>query len=146
MQFIRVVLGWAIAVVTTVVVGSIVQTQFNLAAIAALGAPIGIGQRLQATAHDLLSFTPAYAILVAAAFALAWPVAGLLKRAFPAQRTLLFVLAGFGAVWVMIMIMNRALPVTPIGATRALAGTLSLAAAGALAGWWYARLTPMVRR
>mgnify|MGYP005845012679 CR=1 FL=1 len=144
MKSLRVMLGWAIAVVAAVVAGSIAQTQFNLSRIQALGAEIDFGTRAAATWHDLLYFTPAYALLISIAFAIAWPVAGLLKRWLPDQRTLLFTLAGFSAVWVMIAIMNRALPVTAIAATRDLAGVLALALCGAFAGWLYARTVPFV--
>jgi len=140
MKAIRLVLGWGIAVVVTVLIGSVVQTQFNLAAISGLGVEIGPGERISTTWHDLLSFTPLYTVLVALAFAVAWPVAGWLKRWLPGHRTLLFTLAGFSAVWVTIALMNRALPITAIGATRDLSGTLALAAAGALAGWLYSRM------
>lgn len=138
MKWLRVVLGWAIAVVVAVVAGSIVQTQFNLAAIAALDVEIGLMDRLSTTWYDLLNFTPTYAMLVAIAFAVAWPVAGLLKRWLPAHRRLLFALAGFAALGTMIVVMNRALPVTGIAATREAAGALLLAAVGAIAGWIYA--------
>lgn len=143
MGAIRVVLGWVIAVVTTVALGSVAQTQFNMARIQALGAEIGLGTRVAATWHDLLNFTPAYALLVSIAFLIAWPVAGLLKRWLPDQRTMLFTLAGFSAIWVMIAIMNRALPVTAIGATRSLAGVIALSLIGAAAGWMYTRIVPV---
>lgn len=144
MKFLRVILGWAIAVGVAVVAGSITQTQFNLARIQALGAEIGLGTRAAATWHDLLYFTPAYALLVSIAFAIAWLVAGLLKRWLPDQRALLFTLAGFCAVWVIIEIMNRALPVTAIGATRSLAGVLALSLVGAAAGFIYSRIVTLL--
>lgn len=144
MGVIRVVLGWVIAVVAAVALGSIAQTQFNLARIQALGQEIGPGTRIAATWHDLLNFTPAYGLLVSIAFAVAWPVAGVLKRWLPDQRALLFTLAGFSAVWFMIAIMNQVLPVTAIGATRSLAGTLVLSLAGGAAGWLYTRIVPVV--
>jgi len=144
MRKVRIVLGWVMSVVATVALGSIAQTQFNLARIQALGPEIGLGTRLAATWHDLLKFTPAYALLVSIAFLLAWPVAGALKRWLPDQRTLLFTLAGFSAVWVMIAIMNQALPVTAIGATRSLAGIIALSLVGAAAGWLYTRIVPVV--
>lgn len=144
MGAIRVFLGWAIAVLTAVVTGSVIQTQFNLSRIQELGPEIGFGTRASATWHDLLYFTPAYALLVSIAFAIAWPVAGLLKRWMPDQRTLLFILAGFFAIWAMIAIMNRALPVTAIGATRSLAGVIVLSLMGAVAGWLYTRIVPVV--
>lgn len=146
MGAIRVFLGWAIAVFTSVVTGSVIQTQFNLSRIQTLGPEIGLGTRLAATWHDLINFTPAYALLVSIAFAIAWPVAGLLKRWLPDQRTLLFTLAGFSAVWAMIAIMNRALPITGIAATRELAGFVALSAAGAVAGFLYSRIVRQTER
>ena len=140
MRVVRPFLGWVIAVVTAVVAGSVVQTQFNLARIQALGAEIGLATRATATWHDLLYFTPVYALLVSIAFAVAWPITGLLKRRLPDQRALLFTLAGFSAIWVMIAIMNRALPVTAIGATRSLVGVLALSLIGAAAGFLYTRV------
>lgn len=140
MKSIRVFLGWAIAVVAAVVLGSVIQTQFNLASLAALGVDIGLATRLSATGHDLINFTPAYALLISAAFAIAWPTAALLKRWMPGHRTVLFALGGFAAIWVMIAIMNSLLPITAIAATRGLSGTLALSLAGALAGLLYSRL------
>lgn len=143
MKALRILLGWVIAVVTAVALGSIIQTQFNLSRVQALGVDINLFTRLSATWHDLLNFTPAYALLVSIAFALAWPVAGLLKRWRPDQRSLLFTLAGFSAIWAMIAIMNQALPVTGIAATRSLAGVLALSMCGAAAGWLYTRVLPV---
>lgn len=142
MGAIRVFLGWAIAVLMAVVTGSVMQTQFNMSALANLGVEIGWGERLDATWHDLINFTPAYALLVSIAFAIAWPIVGLLKRWLPDQRTMLFTLAGFAAIWTMISIMNQALPVTGIAATRGLAGVLALSLCGAAAGWLYTRILP----
>lgn len=144
MKSLRVMLGWVIAVVAAVVAGSIVQTQFNLSRIDELGASVDLTTRAWATWHDLINFTPVLALLVSIAFAIAWPVAGLLKRRLHGHRTLLFTLAGGSAIWVMISVMNRALPVTAIGVTRDLAGVLALALCGAVAGWLYARTVPVV--
>jgi len=144
MKVIRVILGWAIAVLVAVIFGSAAQTQFNLSRIHQLGPEIDLVTRISATWHDLLNFTPAYALLVSIAFAIAWPIAGLLKRWLPDQRPLLFTLAGFSAIWAMIAIMNQVLPVTGIAATRSLAGVLALAIFGAVAGWLYTRTVPVL--
>lgn len=133
-------MSWAIAVLIAVLLGSLVQTGFNLAAIAGLGIGLSIGDVLRTVLHDLIRFTPSYALLIATAFLIAWPVAAGMQRIFPGQRRLLFTLAGFSAIWTTIAIMNRALPVTAIAATRELQGTLMLALTGALAGWVYTRL------
>lgn len=141
MKRMRVLVNWAAAVVVTVGAGSIVQTQFNLAAIEALGAEVGLSERLATTWHDLLSFAPLYAVPVVVAFAVAWPIAARLARGNRHRRWWLFPAAGFAAVLATILLMNAALPITAIGATRELSGTLGLAAAGAAAGWLYARLS-----
>lgn len=57
----RVILGFLAAVVVTVVWGSVVQTQYNLAALAGIGADIGPGTNLRATFTDIFSgFFPTY--------------------------------------------------------------------------------------
>ena len=140
MTVLRIVLGWAVAVFVAAGLGSILQTQSNLADLAALGATVDAATRLRATWHDLVHFTPLYALLVAAAFAVAWPVAGWLAGRFPGYRTALFPLAGFTAILSMILIMNAVLPVTLIAATREIPGFLLMSLAGAIAGWLYALL------
>lgn len=141
MNLIRIVLAWAIAVVVAAALGSLVQTQMNLSALAELGADIGPAERWSASIHDLVNFTPLYGALVAIAFLVAWPVAGGLSRWQPAMRTLWYNLAGFFSIWVMLIIMNQALPVTGVAAARSLTGILALSVAGAIAGWVHARLT-----
>lgn len=138
MTALRIVLGWAVAVLVAVALGSIVQTQFNLADLAGLGASVDAGTRLNATWHDLIHFTPMYALLVAAAFAIAWPISGWLSRRYPTYRTALFALAGLTAILTMILIMNAVLPITPVAATRGPFGTSLMSLAGAAAGGLYA--------
>lgn len=141
MKPIRLVLAWAIAVVVAAALGSLVQTQINLAALAELGADIGAGERWAASIHDLIHFTPLYGALVAVAFLIAFPVAGGLSRWQPAMRSLWYNLAGFFSIWTMLVVMNQALPITGIAAARSLTGVLALSLAGAIAGWIHARLT-----
>ncbi len=139
-HILRIFLAWAVAVLVAVTLGSIIQTQFNLHRLADLGVDVGLKARLSATWHDLIHFTPVFAILIAIAFAVAWPIAAFLKRWLPAHRTLLFVLAGGSSIWVMLAIMNGVLPVTAIAATRSLAGGIAVAISGLMAGWVYSRI------
>ncbi len=142
LRALNIVFGWCIAVVVAASLGSMIQTQFNLLALESLGTSISWGERLGATVHDLRSFSPTYALLTGLAFALAWPVAGLLCRRWPARRPMCFALAGFVAIATLLTVMNLALPVTLIGATRNPVATFLLAAAGVLAGWLYVWLIP----
>lgn len=139
---IRVVAGWAGAVVVAAALGSIVQTQYNLFDIAGLGVSIDPIKGLAATGHDLVRFAPLYAALVGVAFAVAWPVAGLLARSRRRSRRWLFALAGTSAVAVMLVTMNTLLPVTPVAATRDASAIVLMSLAGGVAGLLYARCVP----
>jgi hypothetical protein len=142
MRFVRTLLAWLAAVVVTAGTGSILQTQFNLAAIAALGAPVPLGVRLQTTLQDLAGFGPLMVLITACGFALAFPVAAWLARRRPGWSALLYTLAGGTALAIAILLMNALLPMTLIGATRWLGGILALVAAGALGGRVFALLLP----
>ena len=136
----RIPLAWLGATLVTAATGSILQTQFNLAAIQAAGAPVPFGLRLQATLQDLVGFAPMLAGIAAAAFLVAFVVADPLVRRWPRHRDGLYTLAGAVAVAAPILLMNVLLPITVIGATRSLPGVVALAAAGALGGRVYAWL------
>lgn len=142
MEFLRITVAWLVAILVCAGAGSIIQTQFNLAAIAALGVPLPPGVRLQTTLQDLVGFMPLLVVITAAGFLPAFAVAGRLSRARPKIRAGLHTLAGAVAITVAILMMNAVLPVTVIGATRSVFGILALAAAGALGGRVYAALTP----
>jgi hypothetical protein len=145
MKFLRLLFAWLVAAAVTAVSGSIIQTQFNLAAIAALGAPTGIGVRAATTLQDLAGFAPVFGLVAAAGFLPAFLVAALLSRRWPRQRSRLFELAGASAVAVAIALMNAMLPITAIGATRSAWGIAALALAGLLGGLAFAALAPARR-
>lgn len=146
MKILGTLLAWLLAAAVTAVAGSVVQTQFNLAAIAALGAPVPLGTRLHVTAHDLVNFAPTFGLIGAAGFLVAFPVAALLARRRPEHRISLYTLAGAAAIAAAIGLMDLMLPVTVIGAARSWAGILSLALAGALGGWCFARISLALAR
>ncbi len=137
----RALVAWLLAVLAAAIGGTAVQAHLNASALARLGVPMPIGERLGLFGHDLVHFAPTYAALVAAAFLVAWPVAALLARWRPTLRGLLFPLAGFSALAAMLWLMQLALPITAIAAARTLPGALALCAAGALGGLIYTRRT-----
>jgi len=141
MSVLRRIAAFACAVLLSAVLGALIQTQYNLAALAALGVDIPAGIRLQTTAQDLLGFTPLYAAIVGIALLLAFPAAALLSRLLPDWRRLLYTLAGALAILVALALMNTALSITAIAATRQLSGLLALALAGGLGGLLFAILT-----
>ena len=137
----RTLLYFLLAVLLASALGSVLQTQFNLANLQALGAPMSLSVRLHTTGLDLLGFSPTLAVLVLLGFVFALPSASLLTRSWPAGRWLLFALAGALAVLAAMALANALLPMpTLIGANRSLAGTLGLMACGSLGALLFASL------
>ena len=134
------ILGWSAAVLTTTVLGSVIQTQLNLGAIARIYQPVSLTERVGTTLFDLGSFGPTWAAIVALAFLIAFVVAGLLARRWPARRAMLLPLAGFVAVLTALLVMDAMLPVTVIAAARSAPGLMLMSLTGALGGWVYLRV------
>jgi len=144
-RYIRLLFAWMVAAAVASVLGSIVQTQFNLAAVAALDGPVPIGLRIETTLRDIAGFAPGLALIVATGFAIAFPVAASLARRWAPGaivRAALYGLAGGAAVWAAIFLMNTLLPMTPVAATRQAAGLMLMVAAGAAGGITFAALVP----
>ncbi len=137
----RLLLAYLAATAATAALGSVVQTQFNLAALQGLGATIPLGTRLLTTAQDLAGFAPLWAAILALAFLIAFVSATVLAWFLPARRTALLVVAGTVAVFVTLLAMKFTLPITVIAATRAVAGFVSIGLTGTVGGWLYARLS-----
>ncbi len=140
----HVILAFVAAVIVTTLWGSIVQTQYNLGALGAMGIEITAGLRAGTTLRDIFSgFSPTYggyvvvpALLVA--FVAAW---------FVASRThghalLWFALAGVLAIAIGIPVVNELSPVALlVGATRDVSCIILMALGGGLGGLLFGRLT-----
>lgn len=137
----RTLLYFLLAVLLASVLGTVLQTQFNLAYLQALGAPMPMTVRLHTTCLDLLGFSPTFAVLVMLGFIFALPAASLLARRWPVTRWAVFALAGGLAVLAAMTLANALLPMpTLIGANRSLAGTLGLMACGSVGALLFATL------
>lgn len=131
--------GWLLAAAW----GSVVQTQFNLQALVALGMPLPLELRALTTLQDLVGFAPVYAGILAAGWLPALGLAACLARRWPAARTALFAAAaGIGMVAAVRAVDALAPMPVFIDATRAWPGLLSMAAGSALGGWISARHWP----
>lgn len=139
---VRRLLAWLAAVLCATVLGSLVQTQRALAAIADMGVPVPFGLRLQTSAQDLLGFGPLWGGVVAAGFLIALPVAGLLARWRPGWRGLLFPLAGAVALVAALLLMRQLMGLMPVAGARGDLGLLLFALAGASGGAVYVWLAP----
>lgn len=134
--------GWLLATAW----GSVVQTQFNLQALVALGVEVPPGLRTMTTLQDLAGFAPVYAGILAAGWLPALGLAAWLARSLPAWRSaLLTSAAGLGMV-AAVRAVDLAAPMPVfIDATRGWPGLLSMAAGAALGGWLYAQNTRQAR-
>ena len=81
----RLLLAFLLAVLLASLLASIFQTQANLAALQAIGAPVPLNVRLGTTALDLLGFTPTFILLSGLGFVFALPLAAWLARRMPAD-------------------------------------------------------------
>ncbi len=145
-QIIQRLFAWLVAVLVTAVLGSLIQTQLNLAALEQLGLPIEPAVRWQTSLDDLIGFAPTWAALVALAFLIAFPVAAGLMLWLPRWRRALLVLAGAVAIGSVLLAMRWSLGLTAIAAARSLTGSILLLGSGAVGGWVYWRLRRSARR
>ncbi|MEP5979762.1 MAG: PQQ-dependent sugar dehydrogenase, partial [Marinobacter alexandrii] len=137
--------AFAIAFVAGVVLGTVVQTQFNLLALQQLGVEISAGVRLSTTVDDLRQFGPFYAAVFGVSFMLSTLVTGLLLKVLGLGHRALFHAFGAAvALWVTFTLVDALTPPpTLIAATRTLAGVGALLMTAACAGGLYARLTAL---
>ncbi len=142
----RLLLAFVLAVLLTSLLASIFQTQANLAALQALGAPMPLGVRLGTTCLDLFGFAPTFALLTALGFACALPLAVWSARRLPPLRWGIFVLAGAAAIWTALALANALAPMpTLIAADRSWFGTLGLMASGSAGALLFGLLGRRVR-
>jgi len=131
--------GWVLAAA----LGSVVQTQFNLQALVALGVPLPLDLRALTTLQDLVGFAPVYAGILAAGWLPALGLAAWLAQRAPAARTALFTAAAGAGMVAAVRAVDALAPMPVfIDATRTWPGLLSMAAAAALGGWITARMWP----
>jgi hypothetical protein len=141
MPSLRPLAAYVAATVTTAALGSLIQTQFNLAALQQLGAPITPSINLQTSIQDLIGFAPLWAAILALGFLIAFVTALLISHALKRHRTALLITAGTVSVFATLWLMQMALPITVIAATRGSVGFVLIGLSGAVGGWVFARLS-----
>lgn len=137
---VRKAIAFLLAVLLATLWGSVVQTQFNLAALIELGATVSPYLRGHTTGQDLVRFGPLYLAVVGVTFLIAFPIAAKLSRG--RNRVSWFALGGLVGLIAAIKLVDALVPPPVlIAATRDVVGLLSMTAGGALAGAIYAKLT-----
>lgn len=142
MAWFRYPLGVVLAAVFMALAGVIVQTQFVLSALARAGVQISTGDRISMTLADIAGLGPLYLVFILIGFLIAFLAGALVVRFAPLPRTLVYAAAGAVCMFVMLMLMREVFFGVPvIAGARSLAGEISQAVCGALAGVFYARIT-----
>lgn len=142
----RLLFAFVVAVLLAALLASIFQTQTNLAALQALGAPMPVDVRLATTCLDLLGFAPTFALLAALGFLFALPLASWGARRQPRLRWAIYPAAGAAAIWLALALANALAPMpTLIAADRDPLGTLGLMACGSAGALLFGLLGRRVR-
>lgn len=141
--FVRAIVAFAIAVLSTAVVASIVQTQINLAALSALGAPLTLTIRAVTTLQDVITFGPVMAAIATAALLPAIPAGHAIALAVSSRwRALILAVAGAVGLWTTFSVMGFFTPMpTLVAAVRGSIGHAIMGTTGLVGGLIYANLT-----
>lgn len=136
------VLVFVTALVVGAVLGSLVQTQFNLQALEALGVEVSMEARLETSVQDLVNFAPLYVILFGISFLCSLGAASLVARVVGSgSRLWLYPLAAALGLWLTLRIVDALAPMpTLIAATRGTAGLIAMLVTAAIPGWLFAVL------
>ncbi len=142
----RIIAFYLLAVVVATILGGLVQSQIEIAALAET--PLDLNERVAAGWPALLGLLPTLAAILAVALLVTLPIAEALARIFRPWRWLLFALAGAGGIWAAYKLLP-ALPLTLPSLTTPAGGWqwLALCVAVAIGSWLFGQLTrPKAKR
>lgn len=138
----RIVLGYVIAVALMLALGAFTTTQYDLSALAHVGAPVSMDQRMSMGFSNIVAMAPIYGGLIAIAFLIGFAVASLTVKPFPLPRPLIYAAAGLVAIATLHILTEQVFFGVPIiSGTRSLEGLIAQAALGALAGLAFALIS-----
>lgn len=140
-----VVLAFIVAVLLTTILGSIFQTQVNLAYMRDIGPPIEFAMRIGNTWHDLTHFALLYAVIAFITLLVALPLAEWIAHKVPGHRMVWLVLGAVIGLTVCLQVVDAVAPMpTFIAATRSIGGTLTMLLAAAIGAMVYVLMTPQL--
>lgn len=143
MGALKVLGGFIAAVFVLGVLGTVLQSLFVLAALSGVGADIAAGEAAGMILADLAGLGPLYSGFIAVALLAAFLAAALVHRLTALPRALVFAGAGLVAMAVMLLAMEQVFfGVQLIAGARTLSGFAAQMAAGLVAGYAFAALTP----
>ena len=138
MSILRLAIAFPVAVTATFVGTSVLHTEFVLAGLGSIGAPVTLGMNLTTVAEDLGGLAPTLAPVISLALALGFVVAAGLKRVLKPLAGIAYPTAGFAAMATALFLMKLSYHTTPLAGARSLPGFLLICLAGALGGYVFA--------
>ncbi|HET8816341.1 MAG TPA: hypothetical protein VFM61_02715 [Pseudidiomarina sp.] len=139
---IRIAIAFLVALVVASITAAIIQTQFNIAALQDWSVEIDWALRKEATFHDIINFSPTFAIILGTSLLFSLPIAYFIDRRRPTAEPIWFVVGGAAGLWVAFLIVDALLPMpTLIAVNRTIPGLMSMVACGAFAGYVFARIS-----
>ena len=143
MGFSRVLSGFIAAAIVLTLLATVFQSLFVLAALTGVGARISAGEGAQMIFADLTGLGPLYGAFIVIALLVAFLSAALVIRITRLPRALVFAGAGLVAMAVMLLAMEQVFfGIQMIAGARTLSGFAAQMAAGLIAGYVFAALTP----
>ena len=140
MALIRILVKFVLAVALAYVAASVASSLSVLGHLEAMGVAVSTSESLAVLGRDIAGMTTSMLPLVAAAFAIALPVATGIAKLTPRLRTGLMVAAGFVGLVALHLILRATFDITPLAGARTTGGLLSQGLAGAAGAWLFARL------
>lgn len=105
-KVVRFIIAWPIAVLVTLCLAVIFQTQNVIANLNDLGGNIGFGDRLSMTFYDLQHLGSLYGIFIALALLIAFLAGALVFKFAKFGRPVIYIMAGAIAIFVMLFAMK----------------------------------------
>lgn len=138
------VIAYVVAVLGTGILATALSTQFVLKDLTGLGVEMPVAVWAETTMQDIIGMGPLYIPLIAIGFLIAFAAAGLVTRAMPGARMLVFAAAGGVALFTILVGAETAFfNLQIISGARNMDGLIAQIAAGVLGGWLYAKLSAM---
>lgn len=141
-RVLKIMAAWLLAVLTTVIISVVFQTQNVLARLNDIGADISVSDRFSMTGYDIIHFGSVYGAFIAIAFIIAFLAGGLVFRFAKFGRSLIYSVAGGVAMLVMLMAMKQVFFGIHLvhGASDTLGISMQILA-GAIGGFIFARVS-----
>jgi len=143
MGFLRVVLGYVVAVVVAGALAAAFSAETVAQRLEGMGHEVSLSDRLGWYAYDAMNM-PMFYIILAVAFLIGFLVAFGLKRILTALAPVAYPLAGFFALMAALSLMPLAFDgIIPIAGARTWLGLIFVSVAGLIGGLLFAMIRPV---